>query len=168
MAEKLSNNKTVQFRVNRGSGTIPRVLVATAFRLRKLACPAGFIEVSLKGSGVRGERVILDPTLLRSNLLMLKKYAASLGFDGDEDTQDEELPIGEAVTFCNIVHFSRMGGVAETNFGVFSLSDWVEATRTPGEKVVDIHSVDALRLISNTAMQQQLLNELILILTEAN
>ena len=152
--------------MNRGSEAVPRTIVTTAFRIREPETPTGFVEVLVEGSGARSERIILDPTLLRSNLRMLKKYSANIAADADDLAQKEEIPVGETAVYSNVVHFSQMGGVAETNFGVFSLSDWVEATRNPGEKIVDIQSADALRLISTTALQKKLLNELMLLMGE--
>lgn len=165
MPEK-SSKKTVQLRVTRRPGALPRTIVATAFRIRKSSNPASFIDLLLEGgTGVKNERVIFDPTVLRSNIKMLKQYAAKIVYEAADDVQKDEIPISEGCSgFANIAHFSQMGEIAGTNFSVFSLSDWVEATRQQVEKTVEIQSVDALRVISTTAFQKKLLNELILMI----
>lgn len=161
MADK-STKKTVQLRVTRGLGVLPKIIVATAFRIRQPANSGGLVDLIFEGSGIRSERIIFEPSLLGSNIGMVKTYAAKIKASADDGAQKEEIPLGDSSIFSNIAHFSQMGDVAETNFGVYSMSDWVQGTREQSDKNVDIQSVDALRIISTTAFQKKLLNELIL------
>lgn len=165
MADK-SAKKTVQLRVTRGLGILPKIIVASAFRIKQSAGPGGLIDLIFEGSGIRNERVVFEPSLLSSNIGMVKNYAAKIKGGADDNVQKEEIPLTESTTFSNIAHFSQLGEVAETNFGVYSLSDWVQATREQSDKSVDIQSVDAIRIISTIAFQKKLLNEFILAISE--
>lgn len=163
MAEKPAK-KTVSIAIKRDRPTAPRTLIATGFRLRSDK-GTGLTEILLQASGQRGERVALDPVVMRTNLEMLKRYAAGLVEGEDDAAQKEDIAVGETNTFANIVHFSHMGPRAETIFGVFSLSDWVEATKHGKGDVPEIKSYDTLVAVSTTAFQKKLLLELVLMLS---
>lgn len=163
MAEKLAK-KTVSIAIKRDRPTAPRTVIATGFRLRSDK-ETGLTEILLQASGQRGERVALDPIVMRTNLEMLKRYAAGLAEAEDDASQKDDIVVGEMNTFANMVHFSHMGPRAETIFGVFSLSDWVEATRHGKGDVPEIKSYDALVAVSTTAFQKKLLLELVLMLS---
>ena len=86
-------------------------------------------------------------------------------FDEEDAAQKDDVAVMEQASFANIVHFCQMGGRAETTFGVFSLSDWVEATRqSEGSKTPEIKSFDNVVAISTAGLQKKLLLEILLIL----
>jgi hypothetical protein len=122
---------------------------------------AGLIEVCFEGNGTKPERVSVDPTLLRANLQALKQYVAGLQGDPDEESAREDIALAETLTFSNIIHFSQMSGRAETIFGLFSFSDWVDATRESNLKVPEVESIDQVVAISSTGLQKKLILELI-------
>ena len=163
MAEKPSK-KTVAITIKRVRIGIPKVLVVSGFKLRTEKA-TGLIDISLETSGQKGERVTFDPVLLGGNLDALKRYAANLATEPDDAAEREDVMVSDPVTFANIAHFSQMGGRAETVFGLFSLSDWVEATRQGHDKAPEIQSVDVLVAISSTALQKKLLLELVLLMS---
>jgi len=162
MPEK-SLRKTVAIRIRRERLSTPRTIVTSGFRLRPDKA-TGLIDVFLEVTGSKGERVIFDPVLLRSNLDVLKRYAAGLTVEPDERAEKEEVSVTESATYANLAHFSHMGNRAETILGVFCLSDWVEATRQ--DKPVEIKSTDVLVLISTTAFQKKLLQHLVLTINQ--
>jgi len=163
MAEK-STKKTVAIQIRRERQNIPKIVVTTGFKLRPDK-GTGLLDVYLESTGQRGERISLDTVLLRSNLDGLKRYAASMTFEQDDAAQKEDVSVSEQPSFSNIVHFSQMGGRAETTFGVFSLSDWVEATRqSEGNKTPEIKSYDNVVAVSTAGLQKKLLLEMIVIL----
>ncbi len=61
--------------------------------------------------------------------------------------------------FANIAHFGRVGNRAETIFGTFGLSDFVDADTST-------ISFDKLALISTLGLQKKLLMDMILAFTE--
>ena len=164
MAEKPAK-KTVSIAIKRDRPTATRTLIATGFRIRTDK-ETGLTEILLQASGQRGERIAFDPVVMHTNLEMLKRYAAGLIETEDDAAQKEDIAVGEANTFANMMHFSHMGPRAETIFGAFSLSDWVEATRQGKGDVPEIKSYDTLVAMSTTAFQKKLLLELILMLSE--
>ena len=140
---------------------LPRVILATGFKLRQDR-GANLIEVWLEGSGAKPERVSVDPTLLRANLQVLKQYVTGLAGDPDEGSVREDIALSETLTFSNIIHFSQMTGRAETIFGLFSFSDWVEAARESDSlKVPEVQSIDQVVAISSAGLQKKLILELI-------
>lgn len=163
MAEK-PTKKTVAITIKRERSPVTRVFVATGFKLRSDKS-TGMVEVLLEVTGQRGERITLDPVVLQSNLHVLKQYAASLIGAEDDAVQKDDVTAGEAITFANIVHVSQMAGRAETIFGVFSVSDWVEATKQGKQDTPEIKSYDAIVVISSAAFQKKLLLELVLLLS---
>jgi hypothetical protein len=164
MAEKPAK-KAVSVAIKRDRPTAPRVVVATGFRL-KPEKETGLVDILLQVTGQRGERVSFDPLVIRTNLDMLKRYAVGLSVDADDNAQKDEVSAGELHTFANMVHFSHMGPRAETVFGVFSIADWVEATRQGKAEVPEIKSYDMLVTISTAAFQKKLLLELVLLLSQ--
>lgn len=163
MAEK-TTKKTVAISINRERQGVPKIIVAAGFKLRPDK-RTGLLDVYLEGSAQRAERISLDTSLLRSNLEGLKQYAASMAFEQDDAAQKEDVTVSEQPIYSNIVHFCQMGGRAETTFGVFSMSDWAEATRqSEGSKMPEIKSVDNLVAISTAGLQKKLLLEMILML----
>ncbi len=160
MPEK-APKKTVAIKIKRERLSVPKTIVAEGFRLRPDK-GTGLMDVLLEGTGSRGERVILDPELTRSNLDILKQYAAGVAEDPDDSAEREDITVGEAPTCANIVHFSRMGNRAETIFGIFCLADWVEATRQTNEKAVEIKALDVLVVMSTAAFQKKLVQDLII------
>lgn len=154
--------KTVSTAIRRERPFQPKTLVVTGFKLR-IDKVSGVIDVLLEASGQKGERIIFDPVLLRTNLDTLKKFAASSKVDPDDSAQKEEVSVSETPSFANILHFSRMGDRGETTFAVFSLYDWVEATRpSTGEKATEIKSYDNVVAVSTAAIQKKLILEIIL------
>jgi hypothetical protein len=162
MAEK-SPQKTVGITIKRKRPTAPKFLVATGFRLRSDKS-SGLVEVLLEASGQRGERITLDPVVIGSNLQILKQYAAGLAYPEDDGAQKDDIAAGETSAFANILHISQMGGRAETIFGVFSMSDWAEATRQTRSDAMEITSYDTVVAMSTTGFQKKLLLELVLML----
>lgn len=162
MPEKASR-KTVAIRIRRERLVTPRTIVTSGFRLRPDKA-TGLIDVFLEVTGCKGERVVLDPVLLRSNLDVLKRYAAGVTVEPDERTEKDEVSVSETASYANIAHFSHMGSRAETIFGLFSLTDWVDATRQ--DKPVEITSADVLVVMSTTALQKKLLQDLVLTINQ--
>lgn len=164
MAEKPAK-RMVAIAIKRERLGVPKLMVATGFRLRTDKS-TGLIEVLLEGSGQKGERVALDPVLMRTNLEALKQYAANVSVDQDDGALKEDVASGDLSSFANIVNFSQMGGRAETAFGVFSVADWVEATRQTQEKEPQIKSFDTFVVMSTAGLQKKLLLELILAISQ--
>ena len=135
-----------------------------AFKLRvdKLN---GLIEVQLQANGAKGARVMLDPSFLRGSLSVLKEYVAGVPGDPDDQSQKDEIAnTSEDIYFANIVHTSHVGVMSETIFGVFSLHDFVDASRAAQEKSLDsreVVSVDNLVAISAPGPQKKLILELL-------
>jgi len=167
MVEKAK--KTVAITIRRERQGVPRVIIAVGFKLRPDK-GTGLLDVLLEAGGQRGERVSLDAFLLRKNLQELKRYAASIVGDQDDGAKREEVICPAGPVYANIVHFCQLGSRAETTFGLFSMSDWVEATRqTDGNKTPEIKSVDNVVVMSSAGFQKKLLLEMILALgQEAN
>jgi hypothetical protein len=160
MPEK-TTTKTVAITIRRERRNAPKVIVTTGFKLR-FDKSTGLIDVLLASSGQKGERVIFDPVLLRTNLDVLKRFVASAGPAQDDAALKEDVSVGDQASFANILHLSSMGGRAESIFGVFSLADWVEATRSGHDKGAEIVSFDNVVAMSTSALQKKLILELIL------
>jgi hypothetical protein len=162
MADKLS--KKVGILIKRERTPESRVIATTGFKLR-FDKVTGLLDVFLEvAGGQRGERVVLDPTILLSNLDSFKKYSASLVSEQDDAAQKEDILVSEHSLFANIVHFSNLGVRAETVFGVFSFHDWVEASRSDGGQKQQISSFDSLAVFSSSGVQKKLLLEMMMLL----
>lgn len=158
MPEK-PTKKTVTITLKRIRTGIPKVVVASGFKLRPDKA-TGLIDVYFEITGLKVERVTLDPVLLRTNLNSFKQYSASLVAEQDDAAMREELPGADVTTAANVVHFSQMSGRAETIFGIFSFADWVEATRQ--SKPIELNSMDVLVVMSTVGVQKKFLLELVL------
>jgi len=164
MADKVSKKVAILIKPERTPQS--KAVAATGFKLR-FDKGSGLLDVFLEvvGGQQRGERIVLDPTILLSNLDSFKKYAASLVAEQDDTAQKEDILVPEYFNFANIVHFSNLGTRAETVFGVFSFHDWVEASRSDsGQKQEQISSFDCLAVFSSSRMQKKMLLEMIVIL----
>jgi hypothetical protein len=158
--------KTVTIGVKRERRETPKIVVATGFRLRPDKV-TGMIELLLETRpSQRGERIILDPIVLVSNLDEFKRYAARLSVAEDNAAQKDDILFGETSTFANMIYFSQMGARAETAFAAFSVSDWVEATRQTKGEVAHLSSYDTLVAMSTVPLQKKLVLELSLMLTK--
>jgi hypothetical protein len=143
----------------------PSIIPVIGFKLR-LDKATGFLDIFLQAHGQRNERVTVDPSLMRTNLAVLKGYVASLVFDQDDASLKEEIAVPEQGTFANLIHFAQMSGQAETVFAVFSISDWVTITNEPQpaktEKPLEIPSVERLVALSSPGLQKKLILEILL------
>ena len=162
MAEK-PPKKTVALAIKRERINPPKIFVATGFKLR-FDKASGLLDILLGTASQRGERITFDPVIMGSNLNNQKRYVAEVDSQEDNSTQKDDLSVGENASFANIIHFSRMADRAETIFGVFSISDWVEATRQEAPATPEIKSHDSLVVMSTTGFQKKLLLELVLLL----
>lgn len=162
MADKPAQ-KQVSISIHRQRPFPIRFIVATGFKLR-LDKSTSLIDILIEVGQQKGERIIFDPLLMRSNLESLKQFAASTRTEPDDAAQREDVSVGEQSTYANIIHLSRMEHRSETIFSVFSQHDWVEATRqTAG--AAEINSIDYLSVISSAAFQKKLLLEIILLVS---
>jgi hypothetical protein len=143
------------------------MLLAKGFKLRPDPTTS-LIDVYIQIDGSQVERVILDPVVMRHNLESLKQYAAALPMPQDDSAQKSDMPVAEAGAYTNIVHASRVGARAETIFGLFSLHDWANALREDGAKESEVKSVDSVIVLSTTAFQKKLLQELLLAMLQAD
>jgi hypothetical protein len=163
MADKADKaKKTVSISIKRERLAPPKIIITTGFKLR-LDKATGLLDVYLEASsGQKGERVGLDPNILASNVEMLRRYAAGLAVEQDDAAQKEDISVSEQTHFANVMHCSNMGTRSETIFGVFSIADWVEATRSETTKKPEVTSVDSVVAISTPALQKKLVLEVIL------
>jgi hypothetical protein len=162
MADKPAQ-KLVSITVRRERPFPVKIIAATGFKLR-LEKSTGLIEVLIETCTQKGERIIFDPIITRSNLEHLKQFVAGTRTEPDDAAQKEDVSVGEQSTFSNIIHLSRMENRGETIFSVFSPFDWVAATRqTTG--VSEISSIDNIVLMSSAAFQKKLLLEIILLIS---
>jgi hypothetical protein len=156
--------KVVSITVRRERSFPPKIIVATGFKLR-LDKSSGLIDVLIEVAGQKGERIIFDPIIIRSNLESLKQFIAGTNVNPDEAAQKEDVSVGEQPSYANIIHSSRMENRGETIFSVFSLHDWVEATRqTSG--TAEIKCVDNVVVISSAALQKKLILEIVLVVSQ--
>ena len=164
MADK-TGKKTVSMTVNRERVGLPKVVVATGFKLRAEKS-TGLIEVLFECYGQKGERVSFDPIMLQGNQDALKKYAVGLAVEPEDTAEREDVPVADYGNYSNIAHFSQMGGRAETIFGVFCLNDWVDATRKIQGGNAEIKSVDVIAAMSSIGLQKKLLLDLLILVTQ--
>lgn len=164
MAEK-TGKKIVAISIKRERIGLPKVVVATGFKLR-IEKATGLIDILLDCYGQKGERVTMDPVLVNGSLDALKQYAAGLTAEPDDTAEREDVMVGEMGSFANVAHFSHMGGRAETVFGVFCVADWAEASRRPQGGTPEILSVDVVVAMSTTAFQKKLLLDLVLLVSQ--
>ena len=161
MAEKTT--KKVAVGIKRERLAEPTTVVTTGFKLR-FDKVTGLVDIFLEApGGQRGERVSLDPSILFTNLDTFKKYCAGLTVEQDDAAQKEDILVSERSHFSNIIHFSKMDTRSETVFGVFSLHDWVEASRAEGSAKAEISSFDAVVAYSTSALQKKLILEIIVL-----
>jgi len=143
---------------------MPKVVVATGFKLR-FEKSTGLIDVLFECYGQKGERVSFDPVLLLGNVDGLKKYAASIAGEPDDESEREEVTVADFGSYANVAHFSQMGGRAETTFGVYCVNDWVEASRKSSGGEAEIKSLDVLAAMSTVGLQKKLLMELVMLVS---
>jgi len=126
---------------------------------------SGIVEIDLEQRGRKGERVSLDPVILRTNLAGLKEYVAALQHEPDDLSLKEEIPVSDFDTYANVVHICQLLNTAETIFSLFRFADWVEAARQEGSSTVrEVMSEDQLVVISSPGLQKKLLLELVSLL----
>jgi hypothetical protein len=155
MAEKEKLAKKVAILIERERTAATKMVAVTGFKLR-FDKVTGLLDVFLEVvGGQRGERVVVDPTILISNLDNFKKYAVSLMAEQDDASQKEDILVSDRSHFSNIIHFSNMGARAETVFGVFSFHDWVEASRAESGKKQEVSSFDELAVFSYSGIQKK-------------
>lgn len=163
MADKAAQ-KVVSIAIKRERPFPLKVIIATGFKLRSDKS-SGLIDILLEVGGQKGERIIFDPIILRSNLNTLKQFAAASAIDPDDTAQKEDLLVGEQPSFSNIVHLSRMENRGETTFSTFSLHDWVEATRqTSG--AAEIKCIENTVVVSSAGFQKKFVLELIILISQ--
>lgn len=90
---------------------------------------------------------------------------AGTSIEPDGAAQKEDVSVGEQSSYANIIHSSRMENRGETIFSVFSLHDWVEATRKTTE-VAEIECIDSVVVISSAAFQKKLILEIVLLVSQ--
>lgn len=163
MADK-TGKKIVSITIKRERVGLPKVVVASGFKLRSDKA-SGLIDILVE-SGKRAERISFDPILMRGNLDNFKQYATGLATEPDDAAAKEEINVGEGGCFSNILHVSQMGGRAETIFGNFCISDWVQATRRSEGGTPEVASMDVVAVMSSTGFQKKLLLDLIIFVHE--
>ena len=93
MPEK-PTKKTVAVSIKRARVHVPKIVVATGFKLRPDKS-TGMIDILFEVSGQKGERVVLDPSLLASNLDILKRYVAQVPGQQDDSAKKDDVPVSE-------------------------------------------------------------------------
>ena len=165
MAEKVGA-KQVGILMKRAGRPDGKLVQATGFRLR-FDKSKGVVDVQLEQRGLKAERVSLDPLIIRTNLNMLKEYAAEVPCEADETAlTDDIVALTDADTYSNVIHLCQMGGRAETIFGLFRLADFVDATRQKDVSTRVVESLDALVVISTSGFQKKFVLELLAVLNE--
>jgi hypothetical protein len=163
MADKAAQ-KVVSITIKRERPFPPKMIAATGFKIRHDKS-SGLIDVLIDAVGQKGERIIFDPIITRSNLESLKQFVAGSPVNPDDAVIKDEVAVTEQASFANIIHSSRMENRGETIFSTFSLYDWVEAGRqTAG--VAEIKCVDSVVVISSAAFQKKLILEIILAVSQ--
>src|SRR5260370_40018257 len=159
MSDKAAGRK-VAILIKRERTFMPKIIVATGFKFRPDKA-TGILEIHLAtNTSLPGPRIGFDPFVLQSNTEELKRYTARMGFDADDAAQKEDISVVQEVTYANIIHFSQMGPRAETIFGLFSPSDWSEATRRKDTADMrEIKSIDAVVAITTAEFQKKLILE---------
>lgn len=156
--------KVVSVTIRRERPFPPRIIVASGFKLR-LDKTSGLIDVLIEIAGQKGERIIFDAVMMRSNLESLKQFVAGSPVNPDDAAQKEEVPVGEQASYANVIQASRMENRGETSFSTFSLYDWVEASRkTTG--TAEIKCVDNVVVMSSAAFQEKLILEIALLVSQ--
>ena len=163
MPEK--ETKRVAITISRTRRGETNIIVATGFKLR-VDKATGLLDVYLEAAAQKNQRVSLDTSLLQTNLSGLKQYVAGVAVNEDDAAVKEDIAISEIARFANMVHCSHMGPRAETIFGVFSIGEWVEATRSADEKNRTVTSVDTLVAISTLALQKKLMLDLVTLIAQ--
>src|SRR5581483_3412395 len=149
--------KSFSLNIDRERKFAPKVIVATGFKVR-IDKTTGFLDYYLDSPVNRGERVLVDSSLLKSNLEMVTRYVSGLEVNPDDKSQKEDVVVGEQANISNIMHFSHMGDRAETIFGLYAISDWATAVRS-GDSSSIIKSNDVVIVLSTTAMQKKMVLE---------
>jgi hypothetical protein len=101
--------KVVSITIRRERPFPPEVIVAAGFKLRQDKS-SGLIDVLIEVAGQKGERIIFDPVIIRSNLESLKQFVAGSAINPDESAQKEEVSVGERTSYANIIQASCMIG----------------------------------------------------------
>jgi hypothetical protein len=165
MAEK-SKKKTIAISLRRARIQIPKIVFATGFKVRPVKS-TGTIDILLEVSGQKGERVVLDPILLASNLEILERYVAQVPGEEDDSAKKDDVSVSEGGNVSNMIYVSHIAGRAETVFAVFSLADWLEAIRKEhGSTTAEITSFDNFVVLSSVGFQKKLLLEIILVISQ--
>ena len=164
MADKAAQ-KVVSITIKRERPFPPKIIVATGFKLRHEKS-SGLIDVLIEAGIQKGERIIFDPIVTRSNLEWLKQFVAGKGVEPDDAAQKEDISVVEQSTYANIIHAGRMENRGETIFSVFSLHDWVEVTRQPTSGATEIKCADKIVVISSAAFQKKLILEIVLLVSQ--
>ena len=158
--------KQVAITINRVNRENAKIVQATGFKLRQDKS-TGCIEISIERRGGRGERVSFEPMLIQQNFTMMKRYIAGMPCDEDDQSLKEEIAVSDIDTYSNIMHLCQMGNRAETIFGVFRFADWVAATKADSKSNDrEIHSFDAVVVLSSSGLQKKLMLELLAIIGE--
>jgi hypothetical protein len=158
MADKFTQ-RTVGIKINRLKRYDAKVVRAVGFKLRP-DDEMGLIEVQIAQKGLKAERILFDPLLLKGNTESLEQYVGSIPETEDDASLKEEIaPLSDTEIYSNIVHLSFSGDRAETVFALFRWYDWVEATAPKSSREVD--SADALVLVSTKSFQKKLALELL-------
>jgi len=165
MAEKSEKSeKKVSITLVRERLNAAPIVIGTGFKLRPEK-GTGLLDVFIEGLGQKSARVCFDPVIVRTNLDMLKRYAAGILTDPDDSAPKEDVPATEQVYFSNVIHLSQTGGRAETIFGVFRLAEWVEATQKTDGKPAQITTSDSFVVMSSPGWQKKFVLELLLALS---
>jgi hypothetical protein len=151
--------KTVSISIQRKRPFPPKIFVVTGFKL-KLEPTCELVEIFFQIPGQKGEKIAFDPIIIQNNLEHFKRFVAAVPVDPDESAKKEDISVSDQMNYANVLHMSRMGNRGETTFSIFSLADWVEQSRQPGNKVIE--SVDSVVAVSTAALQKKLVLEIIL------
>jgi hypothetical protein len=163
MAEK-TGKKTVSITLKRTRPTLPKIIIASGFKLRRDKTTR-LIDILLETTSQKGERISLDPSLLQTNIQIFKQYLVRVPTVEDDAAIKEDISVTEQGTFSNILHCGHMGASAETIFGVFSLSDWIDAANTPGSR--EVLCYDNVVVISRPEFQKKLIAELLTMIEQS-
>ena len=163
MAES-PTKKTVTISIKRSRPYPAKTVIVTGFKLRPEKS-TGMIEVLLETAPQKGERLVLDPVFIQTNLEHIKKYVAQVPINHDDSAIKEEVFVTEQAGYSNMMHFSRVGNTGEIIFGVVSLSDWANETRQATRSANgEIPCFDSVVAITTAPVQKKLLLELLLLL----
>jgi len=161
-----SKKEAIAVSLRRARIPIPKRVVATGFKVRPVKS-TGTIDILLEVPGQKGERVVLDPILLASNLEILERYAAQVPGEPDDSAKKDVVPISGGGSVSNMIYVSHSPGRAETVFAVFSLADWMKAVRVEhGSATSEITSLDNRVVSSGVGFQKKLLLEIIRVIRQ--